>query len=246
MKYTLILFLFFLSGSLGATYCTEVESDVAHYNGETITLTGRVSVKNALGQICSEQAILTRDLTGESTLDFPWAELTTSVVATLADGGQLTCDYLFIDYPKLQGFFRGAPQVCYTDPAGKILANVAVVDYIEVAGKIHPVKVTLEGDIQLINYGSPAKPALQYALADSLIYYPETQAMLLSCEKGTVLFFDEKRHVQMAAKQVWAERNPETQKEAIQGIGDVRFILGPEELERLKLRFHSYGHLKSS
>ena len=42
--------------------------------------------------------------------------------------------------------------------------------------------------------------------------------------------------MQLSARTV-SPRDPETNKETVQGVGDVRFVFGPEELDKIKNRF---------
>lgn len=235
MRKILWLLLFFPYCLFG--YETVVESDEVHYNGELITLTGKVSVENAMGKVTAKMASIKKDAERKTTIDFPWIELKQNVCLTLTEGGVLRCDSLFLDYTQMTSFFFGSPQVTYTDSFGEIYADRAQVDYREVDGSLEATKVTLSDNVRLVNIGTSEKPASQYALADVVYYFPQEQLAILEGKRTQVLFYDKLRDMQLSAQSVRAQRDPITKKETIQGVGDVRFIFGPEELEKIKQRF---------
>jgi lipopolysaccharide export system protein LptA len=218
-------------------YETVVESDEVRYNGEIITLTGNVSVENAMGKVTSKMAILKKDEEKKTKIDFPWIELKQNVTLKLADGGILRCDSLSLDYTQMTSFFYGSPQVTYIDTFGEIYADKAQVDYREVEGTLEATKVTLFENVRLVNRGTSEKPASQYALADELCYFPQEKLTILTGKQSRVLFYDQERALQLSARTVHAQRDPVTKKESVHGVGDVRFIFGPEELEKIKHRF---------
>ncbi|MCH9627482.1 MAG: hypothetical protein S4CHLAM2_11230 [Chlamydiales bacterium] len=208
---------------------TVVESNDAHYNGSTLTLAGQVVVEHAMGRVHAEKAVLNRDEAGTTKIDFPWIELSEAVCLTLPSGGRMECAAVFLDYTKMTSHFKGEPLVQFISEMGSVYASQADVDYVEVDQSIQPTQVILSDHVQLIN-----AEADQYALADLVIYYPETQKMVLKGKESRVLFFDKTRNVQISAQTVHAEKNVHTGQDSIQGVGDVRFIFSPEELSRLK------------
>ncbi len=212
---------------------TVVESNEAHYNGHMITLTGNVIVENAMGRVTAEKAVLTRDEAGSTRIDFPWIELIQAVTLTLPNGNHLNCDRVFLDYTKMTSHFTGSPQVAYSDERGEVWADEAFVDYVETEGSIKPTKVRLVDNVKLVYSESN-----QYALADLVVYYPDEQLTVLEGKDGKrVLFFDRERDMQLSARQVRASRNPETGKDSVKGVGDVRFVFGQDELSKIKDRF---------
>jgi hypothetical protein len=236
MKKKLLMLLMLLTLHLSA-FETIVESEDVHYNGECITLIGRVSVENSMGKLTAERAILKKDENKQTKIDFPWIELKHSVCLTLADGGTLQCDSVFLDYTQMTGFLYGCPQLIYKGDLGEIYADRAQVDYQEIDGKLEATKVTLYENVHLVNMGSEEKPGSQYALADEVTFFPQEQLTILESKNGKVLFYDKQRDMQLSARKVRAQRDPLTKKESVQGIGDVRFVFGPEELEKIKQRF---------
>lgn len=211
---------------------TVVESNEAHYNGQTITLIGDVIVENAMGRVSAKKAVLRRDAAGITKIDFPWIELISAVTLTLPNGNYLNCEYVFLDYTKMTSHCTGNPQIAYSDERTEVWADEAYVDYIEAEGSIQPVKVRLVNNVSLINLQCD-----QYALAERVTYYPKEQLMVLEGKENRVLFFDKQQNMQISAHTVRAKRNLETHKDSIQTVGNVRFMFGPEELCKLKERF---------
>lgn len=209
-----------------------VKSVDATYNGEKILLTGEVSVENTLGRVEAERAVLTRDPNKLTKIEFPWIELNQSVTFTLPDGNQLFCDRLFLDYTLKTSRFTGTPQIRYNDKRGEMRADRAIMDFRDQEGEIEPTCITLLGNVQLI-YAEEN----QYALAEQVTYFPDQHLMILEGKENRVLFFDKERNMQISAPEVRAVRNPETKKDSIQGMGDVRFLFAQEELSKLKERF---------
>jgi lipopolysaccharide export system protein LptA len=235
VKKLILLFLLF-PFSLWA-YETVVESDEVHYDGEWITLTGNVIVENAMGKVTAHSAVLKKDSERKTKIDFPWIDLKHNVCLTLADGGVLKCETLFFDYTKMTSLFYGSPQVSYLSSLGEVYADRAQVDYKEINGSFEATKVTLFDNVRLVNLGSSEKPSCQYALADEVSYFPQEQTMILEGKNNPVLFYDKLHDMQLSARTVHARRDCQTKKETVQGIGDVRFVFGPEELEKIKQRF---------
>lgn len=237
MRYLLLLLILY-QFSVNA-YETSIEANEAHYDGAWISLTGSVIIENTVGKITATQATLKRDTEKQTTIDFPWIELKEAVCLTLHAGGVLNCESLVVDYTKMTSFLSGNPQVTYTDSIGAVYADRAQVDYQEIDGSLQATKVTLFDNVHLINLGTAENPAYQYALADVVFYYPQEKLMVLEGHTSRVLFFDKLRDMQLSAPSVRAQRDPVTHKESVQGVGAVRFIFGPEELERIKERFQN-------
>ncbi|HEY4832459.1 MAG TPA: hypothetical protein VIH61_07880 [Waddliaceae bacterium] len=245
MKKFLFLLLFFPLGFLHSYarsdrnmgFETVVESDEAHYDGELITLKGNVSVENAIGKVTAKLAILKKDPENKTKIDFPWIELKQNVSLQLSDGGIVHCDSLFFDYTQMTSFFLGCPQVTYSDSMGEIYADRAQIDYQEISGTLEATKISLFNNVRLVNLGTTEKLAIQYALADEVYYYPQEKLMILEGKNSRVLFYDKQHDMQLSARSVRAHRDPITKKQTVQGMGDVRFIFGPEELDKIKQHF---------
>jgi hypothetical protein len=79
------------------------------------------------------------------------------------------------------------------------------------------------------------KAFLEYALADVVEYSPQTKEVQLSAlNKGRVLFFDKVNNLQISAPALKIKRDAVTQKDSIQGVGDVRFNFVKHELDKMK------------
>lgn len=211
---------------------TSVESEAAHYDGSTITLKGHVHVQNEMGELFAEKAILTKDEEKRTSVDFPWIELVHSVHFLLKKGQQLDCSRAWLDYTKKTSLIQGDPQLHFFDEHGEVFANSGIIDYVEDGKKLKPTKVTLVGDVKMVN-----EEKGQYALADTVEYFPDDEFMILKADpQKRVLFYDKKRSVELAAKEVHAKRDEE-KRESVQGIGNVRFLFGAEELDKLQKNF---------
>lgn len=231
------IFLFLCMTSPLIAFETVVASDEASYNGELIILTGHVVVENTMGRVIADLAILKKDPEHLTKIDFPWIELKSNVQLNFSKGGTLKCETLFLDYTAMCALIEGKPQVTYCDILGEVYADRARIDYQEINGSLEATTVTLYENVRLVNRGSIEKPASQYALADLVYYFPPSQETILEGKQNRVLFFDMLRDIQLSARHVQAKRDPLTQKESVQGIGDVRFVFGPDELDKIKTRF---------
>lgn len=200
-----------------------VESAEAQYNGELITLLGNVSIEHAMGTITAQKAILRRDAEKTTKLDFPWIEIDSHVLCTFAQGGRMLCEHLEIDHIQKRAEFS---QVVYSDEQGEVYADKAWIDYD--AETLKPTLVTLMDHVRL------STPADQFALADFVLFYPETQFMILEGKESRVLFVDTQRDVTLSAKTIHAQRDKMTNKDSIKGVGDVRFTLGADEIQKMK------------
>ncbi len=212
---------------------TNVSSDAFIYNGDWVTLSGNVMVENAMGKIQARCATLKKDPEGQSSIDFPWIELKNEVSLELSRGGILRCESVFLDWVEKTSILHGNPQMSFTGAFGEICAEQAKIDYREANGSIEPTKVTLLNNVRFVN----AETNPQYALADIAYYYPEEKRLVMEGKEAPVLFYDPSRGLQLAARTLYAQKDPVTKKEKIQGVGAVRFTFGPEELEKIKQRF---------
>ena len=166
---------------------------------------------------------------------------------TLTSYGRLLADHIrgrtMIEAPRdSQGRFIEGRQVHFQDALGMIDGDKVTLIYDMRDQNLIPKKFIIEGHVHIRNQFA-ADPdtnvlPLQYALADVVEYIPETKEMLLaSRENPRVLFFDKVNNIQVSAPSLRVKRDPLTQKESIQGTGDVRFTFVERELEQLKKEF---------
>ncbi len=142
-----------------------------------------------------------------------------------------------------QGQVMRSEQVKLEDAMGEMYADQLEIDYTAQNGKLFtPSVIILRGHVQVFNrfngHKEKTDAVLQYALADQLEYFPISQDMILTSDKGQrVLFFDKINQVQMSAPGLKIHHDKIKRKEVIQGIGDVRFTFIERESEQLKERF---------
>lgn len=183
---------------------------------------------------------------GETTLSY--SDLKNSISHTLACYGKV-----FLDHEHLQtslesprhanGEVLKGKQIYFQDRLGEIYADKAVISYDYINHKIAPAKITLIGHVQILNRtaadAEDKGKFLQYAVADQVDYFPLKNKMYFKSEGShRVLFFDKTNNIKVSAPALKILRNPNSKKDSIQGIGDVRFSFIEEELEELRKRFN--------
>jgi hypothetical protein len=133
-------------------------------------------------------------------------------------------------------------QIYFEDPMGKIHADAVQIDYEHGDQEISPTKIVLSGHVQLLNsfssHSEDKNSILQYAIADTVQYFPQTKEMILSAtDRKRVLFYDKINNLQVSAPELKIKRDSKVKKDTIQGIGDVRFTFVGHEFEQLCERF---------
>ncbi len=237
------------------------ESDMMHWNEQfkTLTFTGNISIhQKNYGELQSEQEvkIYYEEIAGKKKVILV-ESLDETVIAhidhekklihTLTSYGKVAVDHILqkttIESPRdINGYVSDGMQVYFNDILGEIYADCAVLDYVENDGTICLEKLTLEGNIRILNRSTvnpeESEAFLQYALADVVEFYPLTNEMqMTSSSTSRVLFYDKANNLQISAPSVKIKRDQMTKKESIQGFGDVRFSLEGHELEKLKNHF---------
>lgn len=123
-------------------------------------------------------------------------------------------------------------QIFFNDGSGRAYANLVVLEYTEA---MDPKKISLIGNVKIMNREGVLT---QYILTDRADYTFETLQTNFTADKGNrVILFDRPNNLQVSAPGLKITKNPETKKDTIQGIGDVRFQLIEEELEMLRKNF---------
>lgn len=133
-------------------------------------------------------------------------------------------------------------QVYFEDVMGEMYADQVEFHYQTADQGIIPIQLSMRGHVKVFNRfnGHPDESGsvLQYALADRVDYRPSEQEMLLTSQKGhRVLFFDKINNLKMSAPSLKIRKDKQSQKESIQGLGDVRFTFMESEFEEFKKRF---------
>lgn len=142
----------------------------------------------------------------------------------------------------LKGNEENHQQVYIDEALGEMYADRVVIHYQWENQQFVPSKMILEGHVRLLNrfdgHLQESSSVLHYALADQVNYDPKVQEMLLTSQKGNrVLFVDKTHNMQMSAPSLRVRRDATTQKESIQGVGDVRFTFIEREREQIKQHF---------
>lgn len=141
-----------------------------------------------------------------------------------------------------QGKVIEGKQVYFKDNLGEIYSDKLTVQYTMLDGVPLPTKLILEGHVRLFGRSSAltedTSTFLQYALADVVEYNPQAKELVLvSKGKNRVLFYDRTNNLQVSAPKIKVRRDQTTNKESIQGMGDVRFSFIEKELEAMKKAF---------
>lgn len=132
----------------------------------------------------------------------------------------------------LKSPIQNEKQVHLQDAYGEIFADQMTLHYQVQEGRTVPTKLFLEGHVKLQNLALGAK---QYGLSEQAEFYFATHELVL---KGSpVLFLDQVNKVQASAPLLRIKRDLGSQKDIIQGTGNVRFVFAQEELNELKKRF---------
>lgn len=132
-------------------------------------------------------------------------------------------------------------QISFQDGLAKIAANQAHLYFTDNALD----KVLLTGRVQMINRLTQffdGNNPLQYALADTIEYFPRQKELnLFAAADRRVLFQDSVNHIQISAPGLKIKRTTPAQKGYIQGVGDVRFSFVKTEAEMLQNAFMKEG-----
>lgn len=135
---------------------------------------------------------------------------------------------------QISALSSDSKQLLYTDSSLSLQADEALLEYEPSSNQ--PSALTLHKNVQIRSH-DPATPQ-RYGLADHLRYVPATKTVIMLADPGKkVLFWDEAQGITLSAKEVHLTQNPLTGKAEIQGIGNLKLSLSPEELSLLKNRF---------
>ncbi len=142
-----------------------------------------------------------------------------------------------VSSPEKNGKVPTEKQVIYQNNEILLYADSACLEYTEPLQELS--SLTFYGNIR-IKSSETAKES-RYALADKLLYIPDTKTLILSAHSGKkVLFWDKEQSTTLSAKEVHITQNPVTNKAEIKGIGNMKLSLSAEEQDRLKSRFPEF------
>jgi hypothetical protein len=149
----------------------------------------------------------------------------------------------FMDSPRdANGKVLENQQISFKDDMGEIFADKLTIDYTMIDDSPLPTKLFLEGHVQILGRKKVSNEDvgafLQYAISDEAEYCPQSKELKLSATgKKRVLFYDRVNSLQISATQLKVRRDQTTNKESVQGLGDVRFSFVQQELEQMKKQF---------
>lgn len=159
---------------------------------------------------------------------------------------------LRIDHEKMEiklqspdngsGSAKEGHQVFFKDAQGEIYADKAFVKYAYRDQKIVPIRIVLQGHVKIINSLQESEDDLtkinQYLLADRVDFIPETKQMIFKAAKDQrVLLFDKAHNLEVSAQGLKLIRDLATNKETVEGVGDVRFSFIDSEFDQLRRHF---------
>jgi lipopolysaccharide export system protein LptA len=129
--------------------------------------------------------------------------------------------------------------VSFEDEQTHLEADQGRLIYQERTGRSRPEALHCEGSVRMIS--SIIQDQESFALADRLIYIPETRTMILSCiAPNRVLFWQSSGDISLSAPEVRVQMDPMTQRESVQGIGDVHFHFTLQEENIIETLFSKY------
>lgn len=227
-----------------------------------LTLQNKVVLyQNALGKLtCTDKAQLCQKIV-DGARELKWIEATGTTEMTYLDEvnddthilvchGRVHIDahdrVTTLDSPRAVGGksdgIAPGKQVYFQDRRGMLYADHIRLDYDLIGNGVVPKKLTVSGNVKILNRSADGRGsdgrAIQYALADVVEYVPgEEQMVLYANEDRRVLFYDRINRVQVSAPAVNVRRDGTTGKEAVEGIGDVRFTFADEEMNAMHKNF---------
>lgn len=133
-------------------------------------------------------------------------------------------------------------QIHFKDPRGEVFADRVLIKYATEGSNLEITRIILAGNVKVVNNPIPddeEAPLLQYVLADRVDFTPQNNEMVFrAIVKGhRVLFYDKTNSLQVSAPAIKINRDMATKKDAIKGIGDVRFSFIESEFAQLRRRF---------
>lgn len=170
----------------------------------------------------------------------------TKTAHTLVSHGALYIDrdklQAIIESPVVDGKIANEQQIHYEEEEIAIHADKAAIEYTLEGTRLLPVSMNLKGNIRLFSH-DPNKP-LRCGIADRLSYSPSTRTLILAANPGKkVLFCDEEQALRITGHEIHITQDPETKKQTVKGIGNVKFSFSTDEDTLLKHIFPNYKGL---
>lgn len=138
--------------------------------------------------------------------------------------------------PKHSGTVPFDKQLIFVKGDLLLQANEASLEYSLCQMELKPTAVNLKGQVRLLS-NDPDTP-FRCGVADEVLLNPQTKQMRLLAQPGRhVLFWHEEQNLKLSAQEILVTPDPETGKDVIQGIGNVRFSFNEEQQETLHKLF---------
>lgn len=139
--------------------------------------------------------------------------------------------------PEKQGKVALEEQLYYEEDELSMYADKASMEFSTTADNIvQPISVTLKNNVRVISH-TGLKPD-RCALADRVTYSPATRTFILSANPGNkVLLWDQSETMRISANEIHITQESGEKKEAIKGVGNVKFVFSPEEQSLLQKVF---------
>ncbi len=146
--------------------------------------------------------------------------------------------HAIFESPKTNGKVPLSKQIYYETEGAGLFANLAHVEYSSVQEHLRPTTLTLTGSVRLFSLDEN-KP--RFALADRLSFSTTTKTAILAANPGKhVLFVDQTQGLRIAAQEIHITRDPKTQEEKIQGVGNILFTFTDEENSLMRKIFPNF------
>ncbi len=236
-----------------------IESEEVHYDGKSICLKGKVKIKqnqtlcvSTDHEVSIQQGVVNGKkgvchIHSPKTTHLSYLEAKSGHTHDMTAPGGVIIDHehqemTLFSLSNAPGLSEEERQVYLEGLLGEVYADRAILKYTWEKERLLPEKLILEGHVCLKNRFSghlqESGSILHYALADRVHYFPEKQEMFLFSEgDNRVLFFDKVNHMQMSAVSLNVKRDPVTNKDSIQGRGDVRFTFLEKEWKEFQKHF---------
>lgn len=231
------------------------DSMVWDSNDNTLTLQGNIEIhEHSLGTLSTDnQLVLTCDQE-EGNTQLRYINITGRVVLSRLDPKKSLCYMLlndgttYVDHKEMKVEMRsladqGGDQAHFRGLIGEVFADYITIGYNIDQNAVIPTEIRLEGNVKLLNnvntgLANGEDVVLQYALADTMEYLPPLRQLNMAAQNGhRVLFFDKINNMQISAPGLKVTKNPDSGKEVIKGVGDVRFRFLEQEIQHIKKRF---------
>lgn len=156
---------------------------------------------------------------------------------------QLLCNgKVILDHEKKEIFAQSAnEQIFFYDGSLILSSDKAHLSYAEGKDGLRAQEISFEDKVHFIS--KEALKSESFGVADKIIYFPETEKLILT-SLDKVLLWQEDNSFMLSAKEIHIERDSRTSQYVAKGIGDVRCSFDMEEEHKLRKLVGSYLKIK--